>query len=74
MIQLLIEKGVDINAKGRYYGNALQATSESGPENMIQLLIKKGVDIIAMHCRRHHKTVIKKIVQRLIEKGADVNA
>ncbi len=47
MVQLLIEKGADVNAEGGEYGNALQAASEEGNENIVQLLIERGADVNA---------------------------
>ena len=45
MVQLLLEKGADVNAQGGYYGNALQAASYEGNEKVVQLLLKKGADV-----------------------------
>ena len=39
--------GADVNAEGRYYGNALQAASAEGHEIVVQLLLQKGADLNA---------------------------
>ena len=44
-VELLIEKGADVNAQGGHYGNALQAASSRGHESIAQLLIEKGADV-----------------------------
>ncbi|KAK7219748.1 hypothetical protein V2G26_007751 [Clonostachys chloroleuca] len=80
IVQLLVEKGADINAQGGEYGNALQAASQEGHETIVQLLVEKGADINAQGgvygnalqaaSQGGHET----IVQLLVEKGADINA
>jgi len=40
VVELLLGKGVDVNAKGGYYGNALQAASSRG-EKVVELLLGK---------------------------------
>jgi ankyrin repeat protein len=39
---LLLDKGVDVNAQGGYYGNALQAASDEGHDSVVTLLLEKG--------------------------------
>jgi len=39
MIQLLLYKRIDVNAKGGIYDNALQAASKDEYQTMIQLLL-----------------------------------
>lgn len=41
-MRLLVEKGVDVNAQGGLYENALQATSYRGHEQIVRLLVEKG--------------------------------
>jgi ankyrin repeat domain-containing protein 50 len=41
MVQLLLEKGADVNAQGEY-GNALQAALAKVQNQIVQLLLKKG--------------------------------
>ncbi|KAL5356421.1 hypothetical protein BJX96DRAFT_171598 [Aspergillus floccosus] len=42
IVRLLIEKGADVNARGGFYGNALQAASDAGHQEIVQLLVEKG--------------------------------
>ncbi|KAJ6523124.1 hypothetical protein DFH09DRAFT_199402 [Mycena vulgaris] len=79
MVQLLIDKGADVNAQGGHFENALQAASYNGHETVVQLLINKGADVNAQGEQygnalqaaslNGHETV----VELLIDKGADVN-
>ncbi|EDR02559.1 ectomycorrhiza-induced ankyrin-domain/NACHT-domain containing protein [Laccaria bicolor S238N-H82] len=76
----LLEMGADINACGGRYGNALQAASDRGHEEITKLLIEKGADVnahggvhgSALHAALYHGN--EAIARLLIEKGADVNA
>ncbi|KAJ5712190.1 hypothetical protein N7493_008658 [Penicillium malachiteum] len=80
VVQLLVEKGAEINAQGGFYGNALQAASSEGHDKVVQLLVEKGAEINAQGGRygnalqaasyRGHD----KVVQLLVEKGAEINA
>ncbi|TKA66903.1 hypothetical protein B0A49_09530 [Cryomyces minteri] len=45
IVQMLLEKGADINAYGGGYGSALQAASERGHEEIVMLLLDKGADV-----------------------------
>jgi ankyrin repeat protein len=45
IVELLLSKGADVNAKGGYYGNALRAASEGGHERIVELLLSKGADV-----------------------------
>jgi ankyrin repeat protein len=48
MVKLLLEKNADVNAQdGGYYGNALQAASAGGHEQVVKLLLEKGANISA---------------------------
>ncbi|KAJ7210932.1 ankyrin repeat-containing domain protein [Mycena rebaudengoi] len=80
MVELLLEKGVDVNVTGWRYVNALHAATNHGQEAVVQLLIEKGADVNALGGQ--YKNVLQMasyrgqeaIVRLLIEKGADVNA
>jgi len=37
-VQMLLDKGNDVNAQGGYYDNALQAASDKRQEKIVQLL------------------------------------
>ncbi|CUS12888.1 unnamed protein product, partial [Tuber aestivum] len=39
------EDGVNVNARGGRYGNALQATAYQGTESVVRLLLERGVDV-----------------------------
>ncbi|KAF6811461.1 Ankyrin repeat domain-containing protein 50-like protein 3 [Colletotrichum plurivorum] len=79
-VQMLLDKGADVNAQGGVYGNALQAASSSGHDNIVQMFLDKGADVNAQGgnygnalqaaSSRGHDN----IVQMLLNKGADVNA
>ncbi|KAF7176013.1 hypothetical protein CNMCM7691_001188 [Aspergillus felis] len=79
-VELLIEKGADVNAQGGDYGYALQAASYQGHKEVVQLLLEKGADVNAQGglfgnalqaaSLQGHKDVM----QQLLEKGAEVNA
>ncbi|KAK4221334.1 hypothetical protein QBC38DRAFT_345793, partial [Podospora fimiseda] len=43
----LIGKGADVNAQGGEYGNALQAASWGGHQEIVKLPLDKGADVNA---------------------------
>ncbi len=45
IVQILLEKGADINAQGGDYGNALYAASREGHLDIVQILLEKEVPI-----------------------------
>ncbi|KAK1954643.1 ankyrin [Colletotrichum sublineola] len=88
IIQMLLDKGADVNAQGGLFGNALQAASFYGYKNIAQILISKegemliskGADVNAQGGKYGNalqaasKGGYKRIVEMLLSKGADVNA
>jgi ankyrin repeat protein len=46
-MQLLLDKGADVNAQGGLYGNALYAASINGNLKVMQLLLDEGANINA---------------------------
>jgi ankyrin repeat protein len=38
-------KGANVNAQGGHYGNALQAASAHGDNDIVQLLLEKGANV-----------------------------
>ncbi|KAH7205024.1 hypothetical protein BKA60DRAFT_656100 [Fusarium oxysporum] len=80
VVQLLLDKGADVNAWGGQYGNALQAASYNGNRDVIQLLLDKGADVNARggwHGNALQAALNEghqEVVQLLLDKGADVNA
>ena len=79
-VNLITIKGADVNAQGGRYGNALQAASYSGHEQIVRLLVYLGADVNAQGGRygnalqaasiRGHE----QIVRLLVDKGAGVNS
>lgn len=77
----LIGKGVDINAQGGVYGNALLAASTQGHRETVKLLLEKGADInaqgghfgnaLAAASSEDHQKINELLLE---EKGADTNA
>jgi ankyrin repeat protein len=47
VVQLLLERGADVNAQSRPYDNALQAASSGRNEAVVELLLKNGADVNA---------------------------
>ena len=43
-MQLLLDKGADVNAQGGEYGNALQAALYGGDGKIVQLFLVKGAN------------------------------
>ncbi|KAK4220779.1 hypothetical protein QBC38DRAFT_493467 [Podospora fimiseda] len=41
----MLDKGADVNAQGGGYGNALQAASSGGHQEIVKLLLDKGADV-----------------------------
>ncbi|OWT43384.1 Ankyrin repeat protein [Pochonia chlamydosporia 170] len=76
----LIGKGADINAQGGEYGNALQAASQNGHQEIVQLLLDKGANVntqggyygsaLQAASYKGHQEVVK----LLLDNGAAVNA
>jgi ankyrin repeat protein len=47
VVELLLERGADVNAQGGHYGNALQAALSNRHEEIAKLLLRKGFNIIS---------------------------
>ncbi|ORY14308.1 hypothetical protein BCR34DRAFT_479796, partial [Clohesyomyces aquaticus] len=47
VVKLLLDKSANVNAQGGRYGNALQAASWNGHEQVVKLLLNKGADVNA---------------------------
>ncbi|KAK6080312.1 hypothetical protein SCUP234_05253 [Seiridium cupressi] len=68
-----------INAKGGYYGTALQAAASGGHKEIVELLLEKGADVniqgggYGTALQAAASGGHKEIVELLLEKGAGVN-
>ncbi|RYP62609.1 hypothetical protein DL771_009652 [Monosporascus sp. 5C6A] len=77
---LLLEKGADVNARGGPCGNALQAASIRGNENIVTMLLEKGADVNAqagLYGSALQAASVRgneNIVTMLLENWANVNA
>ncbi|KAK5790610.1 hypothetical protein VI817_007897 [Penicillium citrinum] len=75
-----ISMGDNINAQGGEYGNAVQAASFKGHQEIVKLLLDKGADVNAQGGRYGNALYAasfeghQEIVKLLLDKGADVNA
>ena len=63
-MQMLLDKGADINAQGENYDDALQAALERGHDSVMQILLDKGADVNARdgcyitRCRQRYMKAI----------------
>ena len=72
---MLLDRGADINAQGGPWGNALQAASCFGRDQIVQMLLDRGANINA---RSKSGTALHmassqghdEIVQMLLDRGA----
>ncbi|KAF8621256.1 hypothetical protein AX15_007917 [Amanita polypyramis BW_CC] len=80
LVELFLNRGVNINAQGGKYGNALNAACLSGHKEIVKLLLEKGADINSQeqeYCNALHTASHKghrDIVVLLLEGGMDVNS
>lgn len=80
VVQLLLEKGANINAEGGLCGRALSAASWAGHKEVVRLLLRNGAKINAeggafgnaLAAASYHGD--EGMVRLLLEEGADVNA
>jgi ankyrin repeat protein len=45
LVELLLEKGAEVNAQGGHWGGALPAASSGGYETVVRLLLEKGAEV-----------------------------
>jgi ankyrin repeat protein len=80
VVQLLLAKGADVNAKDKKGKTALMWASREGHKEALQALLAKGADINAKDNDGDNALMYasytghKEVVQLLLAKGADVNA
>lgn len=80
LMQLLLDRGADINIQGGYFGSALQAAVINGNESHVQLLLDRGADVNIQG--GFHGSAIaaaasigsKGKIQLLLDRGAYINA
>lgn len=78
-IELLLQRGVDVNGCGNYYGTALQAASRVGNIEIVEQLLNYGADVNILE--GVHDTALRAavlgghedLVCSLIARGADAN-
>ncbi|KAH0556000.1 hypothetical protein GP486_006055, partial [Trichoglossum hirsutum] len=78
-VQMLLDQGANVNVQSGKYGNALQAASSEGHEQIAKLLLKNGADVsvrggyygnaLQAASSKGHEQIVK----LLLDKGADVN-
>jgi len=80
MVEMLIAKGADVNAKDKDGNTPLQRAAQNNNKDMVEMLIAKGADVNAkdkdgntplQRAAQHNR---KDVAELLIAKGADVNA
>ncbi|KAL8917787.1 MAG: hypothetical protein Q9172_005689 [Xanthocarpia lactea] len=78
-VELLIQRGINVNGSGNYYGTALQAASRVGNTEIIERLLDAGAELNIL--QGAHGTALRaavlggheEIVRILVDHGADVN-
>jgi hypothetical protein len=79
VVQLLLDRGANVNAQGGSYGDALQAASYRAYESIVQLLLDRGANVNAQGGSYGNALQAasyggkESIVQLLLDRGADVN-
>ncbi|KAF1995373.1 hypothetical protein P154DRAFT_526419 [Amniculicola lignicola CBS 123094] len=74
------EEGAEVNAQGGQYGNALQAASSRGGQQIVELLLKAGAEANAQGGQYGNALQAassrggQQIVELLLKAGAEVNA
>jgi len=77
VVQQLLDRGADVNARGGLYGSAVSAASYGGHYQVMQLLLDKGADIQDGYYGNTLQMAVYggccQVVQLLLDKGADIN-
>lgn len=80
LVQTLLDNGVDVNARGRYHGNALYAASTRGYEQVVKMLLVRGANVNAQN--GHYSSALyaasyeghEQVVEILLDDGVNLNA
>ncbi|KAJ7256360.1 ankyrin repeat-containing domain protein [Mycena rebaudengoi] len=80
IVQMLLQKGAHVNAKGGKYGSALQAASKAGHMEIACILLENGADVharggkfgTALSAAVAHNHM--DMVRLLLNNGADINS
>jgi ankyrin repeat protein len=80
VVKFLLDKGVNANTEGGFYGTALQAASVGGHKQVVELLLDNGAEVdakaghydIALHAASANGH--EQVVELLLERGADIKA
>jgi ankyrin repeat protein len=76
---LLLDKGAEVNAHGGRYGNALQAASEGGHEQVVKALLDAGAEVNAQGgdygnaLQAASEGGHEQVVRTLLNAGAEIN-
>jgi ankyrin repeat protein len=80
-VELLLNAGADVNMQGGEYGNALQAASFEGHEQVVQQLLDVGADVNVQGGGYHGNALqaaslqgYNQVVKLLLDNGAYMNA
>jgi hypothetical protein len=69
VIQLLLDQGTDVNAKGGEYGNVLQAALYRGYEKVVQLLLDQGAEVDAEGTTEGRDEIVSILVGKASAQG-----
>ncbi|OSS51913.1 hypothetical protein B5807_03446 [Epicoccum nigrum] len=80
IVNMLLDKGADINAQSKHYGTALRLAISSGKEDIFKVLLERGADPNALFCQ-YRSIVLQEaaskghmqIVKILLDRGVDPN-
>ena len=64
-VQVLLDKGVDVNTLDLFHGDALYLASSRGHQNIVQVSLDRGANVNtwgekSIHCKQHHTKAIRK--------------
>jgi ankyrin repeat protein len=80
MIELLLAKGLKVDAKSQFGGTPLMSAASAGNNEIVDLLLAKGADVNAKNITKrtplHYAASAgrKDLVELFLAKGADINA